>query len=62
MSSVTSTKAAILSTMYFTDMGYSLSRLAIMGYIAIPGWAACWLALAWQARFRCWVPASGAEA
>jgi hypothetical protein len=27
--------------MYFTDMGYSLSRLAIMGYIAIPDWAAC---------------------
>jgi hypothetical protein len=40
-------------TMYFTDMGYSLSRLAIMGCVAISRLGGVLLALAWQARFRC---------
>jgi hypothetical protein len=38
--------------MYVTDMGYSLSRLAIMGCVAISRLGGM-LALAWQARFRC---------
>jgi hypothetical protein len=48
--------------MYVTDMGFSLSRLPIMGCVAMSRLGNVLLALAWQARFRCWVPASGAEA
>jgi hypothetical protein len=39
--------------MYFTDMGYSLSRLAIMGLNRDSRLGGVLLALAWQARFRC---------
>jgi hypothetical protein len=45
------TRPGCPATMYLTDMGYSPSRLAIMGCIAIPGWAVL-LTLAWQAGFR----------
>jgi hypothetical protein len=48
--------------MYFIDMGYSLSRLAIMGLYRDSRLGGVLLALAWQARFPRWVPASGAEA
>jgi len=38
--------------MCFTDMGDSLSRLAIMGCVAMSRLGGV-LALAWQVRFRC---------